>query len=95
MTKKLVVLRYCTRLSSRYIRFNITNQFQGKVITLRLKSLEIITPFLTMLYEKTHTTKRNKLGKFADDRCKANCEGFQWVSALALVQLVVKRKKRP
>ena len=45
-----------------------------------------------MLYEKTHTTKLNKLGKFADDRCKANCEGSQWVSALAVKNLPVKRK---
>ena len=45
-----------------------------------------------MLYEKTHTTKRNKLGKFADDRCKANCDGSQWVSALAVKNLPVKRK---
>ena len=45
-----------------------------------------------MLYEKTHTTKRNKLGKFADDRCKANCEGSQWVSALAVKNLPVSVK---
>ena len=29
-----------------------------------------------MLYEKTHTTKRNKLGKFADDRCKLIAKGL-------------------
>ena len=60
-----------------------------------------------MLYEKTHTTKRNKLGKFADDRCKANCEGVSMGFSVSRKKftlsvkidkfepLVVKRKKRP
>ena len=67
MTRKIFV---CIR----YTSAGTYQEFQAKAITLRLKSLEIITLsgfvyFLTdMLFEQTHLTKPDKLSKFADDR---------------------------